>query len=197
MPRFSGKHLIEEKAYVGHAAGNHLLPSGSSLFIGLGLFTSQLRHHNFRVVQRGDHVAVTREVGAKEGGAAAACAAGVREDDQWITSSLSCSISNSHLRSCCAAWRDGETILGLWSKILAAMFRVGGIPDLAREQAAAARVMCLDGAYADREWAAGKGIVSGRRLIRNHLLLFTDDRIVVSLKALHKLVEICPFYIVR
>src|SRR5437764_8968398 len=104
----------------------------------------------------------------------------MREDDHGIAAGLGVSIAHCCLLSCCAAWRDGETVLGLWSKILAAMFRVGGIPDLAREQAAAARIMCLDGAHADSEWAAGKGIVSGRRLIGNHLLLFTDDRISLA-----------------
>src|SRR2546425_5566670 len=156
LTRGRAQELIEEQSDVGHTIRDHgfhaRLPVRARFTIARPERSSDLE-----VIQGGDDVPVTTQVGAQERRPAPMVPAGVRENNQRVRSGIRCGVADRLLASRRGA--DGEDVLRFWRKILARICRRCRVPDLARERADPVSVKSLNGPHANRESPAKEGVV--------------------------------------
>src|SRR5215468_10918197 len=154
--------MIEQKADIGDAAGDHGLPARFFLGFRFAVAAGEFRGDHLRVVEGGDDVSMAAQVRAEERGSPAGSAAVVREDDQRISASERRRVANSGLLLFGGAEARSEAILSVRVKVMAGVVWRCRIPDFAGEKPVASLIASFEAADAYRKASTDEGVVDRR-----------------------------------
>jgi hypothetical protein len=163
--RDAAQHDVDRRAHVGGTDRDELAQHAGRIGPRLSRLHREHGAHHVEdrvpdVVDRGDDVAMAREVRAEERRLPAVPAVAVRERDERTAPGTRRRVAHGVLPHRRQAGQDLEAIRGLFRDVLPAVCVRRGIPDLERQ--AAPRPLDARGADADRERAAGERIVRGQ-----------------------------------